>query len=576
MHLALGVLLALLAVASLVSGLRLDDDSYQHFARSFQQVSTLNLSAWLLDIWNKPLTGLLYGTVGLFGLHAARLVSVGLTVATALLTALLCKRLVPERLAGGLWFAVVFFAAQMAVLKDAFVTMTEGPAAFFVALALWLCLVRQRYALAALCAGLVPLCRAEMVPVVGFMGLWLALATWRERQVRGTGPWGWAVPLLLAGLPFVLWVGAGILASHDLHWFSRGSYAYLRSWDLAGVLRHNVLSGLPAVLAAPALFLFFVGIFGAPRLLHSRNERFALYLLMGTLGLHYLLLNTLVVFPKGWLGLPAGHAVAAVNARNYTPTAPIAAVFIAFGVSLWVQWGPGFRRLLVLASAFSIAAIVLGRFGSWGQLGLDLLLLGLMNAVVLGPKHAREHWPPDRFWKIAAAATLVGAFLVRPFFWYPTLWNDKRGSSVEALLQLVRQERPLRVVQDIASAPEVFGALQGVDAHWIYPHLFLEQALSGPSPTLLVVETDASGQPAKRYPENFVQELKRATLAHLAADAPPKSPQFQLISRFSSPPEAAWLTLTDRLAAKNSPVHWAAYRVLHSAQINVSNDPFPH
>lgn len=527
------------------------------------------MSAWLLDVWNKPLTGLLYGVAGLLGLHAARLVSVGLTVATGFLTALLCRRLVPTHLANGLWFAVVFFAAQMAVLKDAFVTMTEVPAAFFVALSLWLCLVHQKRALAALCAGLVPLCRAEMLPVTGFIGAWLALACWRERDASSIRRWGWWLPLVLAGLPFVLWVGAGILASHDLFWFSHSSYASFRSWGLSGVLRYNVLSGLPAVLAAPALPWLFVGIFGAPRLFSSKNDRFTLLLLVGTIGIHYLLLNTLVVFPKGWLGLPDGHAVAAVNARNYTPTAPVVAVFIALGVSLWVQSAPEFRRLFVHSMLVSAIAIVLGRYGAWGQLALDLCLLGLMSAVVLGTNRTREHWAPGRFWTIAAAATLAGAFLVRPFFWYPTLWNDKRAASVEALLELVRRERPQRVVQDLASAPEVYGGLQGVDASWTYPHLFLEQAVRGRPPTLLVVETNAAGRPVERYPEALVQQVRQAALGE--PDASRKMLQLQLVSRFSSPPQAAWLAFVDRLAAKNAPVHWAAYRILDAQRVTESN-----
>src|SRR5262245_58632804 len=66
---------ALFALLGLISGPRLDDDSYQHFAHSVEQVSRLDFTLWLTDLWNKPLPGLVYGVSGLLGLAAARLVA---------------------------------------------------------------------------------------------------------------------------------------------------------------------------------------------------------------------------------------------------------------------------------------------------------------------------------------------------------------------------------------------------------------------------------------------------------------------------------------------------------------------
>src|SRR5690606_16335308 len=74
---------AVLTVLAVVGHLRVDDDSYQHFTRSVEQVRALDWRTFTTDVWNKPLPGLLYGVAGQLGIELARLVSVAITTATA-------------------------------------------------------------------------------------------------------------------------------------------------------------------------------------------------------------------------------------------------------------------------------------------------------------------------------------------------------------------------------------------------------------------------------------------------------------------------------------------------------------
>lgn len=547
---ALFILGGLLSVCALVSGLRLDDDSYQHFGRSVHQLGTCDFAALLTDVWNKPVPALLYGVPGLLGIDAARLVSVALVVVTAWLTLQLCLQLVPEALRGARWTYVVLFATQLAVLKDAFVTMTELPAAACLALSLWLQLVKRRPWLAALAAGMTVLCRVELVPVVAFMGCMFSVDAFLQSAAPRRLGVRVVLPVGLALLPFALWLLAGAFIKHDALWFGRESYAHLRRWGLPGLLRYNVLSGLPAVATPPALVALVVGCVQAPRLIDPSVPKRVPAMLFGVLGIHYLLLNTLEVFPEGWEGVPSGHAVAAINARNYTPTAPVATLFMALGVAAWVRARstrePRFLRVLGTAGSVVCLAIVAGQWNAHDMLVLELALLALSLAVAAFALRGWHAGAATRPWCWVAAAALAAALLIRPFFWYPTRWNDRRSEAVAALAQLVGEQRPALVVQDIASSLEVFGRLRGVDATWSWAMHFPAQLSAANAGTLVVVEVDATGQLLGRYPATL-----RAELASRCDE----------LERFDSEPTAPWLRAVDRLASRNQPLHWVAYRV---------------
>jgi len=556
----LWLLIALLLALGAISGLRPEDDSYQHFARSYQQVAELDVRAWLLDLWNKPLPGLLYGVPGQLGVVAARCVAVALTVATAWLSAELCVHWIPDALRAARWPLIVLFMSQLALLKDAFVTMTEIPAACLVSLAVWLRVVKQRHWLAALVLGFVPLCRAEMVPIVGLGACWLAIDSCLASREAGRPRAVHALPVIFAAAPFVAWWLFGGLAGGDWGWFSRHSYAYWRSWDLAGLWQHNVFSGLANVAPSPLLFAAFTGLAQVPTLLRRHPHRWELTLITGMLLAHYALLNSIAVFPRDWYGAPAGHAVAAINGRNYSPTAGLACCFAALGVASWIQACRerelGFAPRLWIASGLSAVCSISGRFPVCGLLALDLGMLlvvtgGAICALRLGPRLTVASG-----WNCAALAALLSCLLIRPFFWYPTRWNERSAESVTALVELARRERPARIVQDLASSLAVFGNLKNVEAAWSWPHEFPSRLRDASGTTLLVLETNAEGIPDGRYPEQILRLV--------APDAAHRTPQIAM--HFDSPSQGPWLECLNRLAVRNAKQHWTAYRMSPSGQ----------
>jgi hypothetical protein len=546
---ALGLFLGLLAF---VSGPRIGDDSFQHFGRSVLEFSAFSLRAWVTDTWNKPMNGLLYGIPGQLGLGAARLVSVGMTVASAFFTLRIGERLIPERLQGPRWAIPLLFISQMAVLKDTFVTMTELPAGFFIALALWLCLVKGRPRWAALAAGCAPLCRNEMLIVALFVGVWLAFSALRTG--RGSLPqrlWAAFSVGALALLPFLCWVIAGVLLTNDTLWLARTSYAELRSFALPGLLRYNALSGLPKGTPVPALVFLILGMLSVPKLFTLAAERFRLALPAGVLGVHYLLLSTTAITPTAWFRGPPGRSISTL-ARNYNSTAVVAAVFMALGVAVWVEaaatrpdW---FRKRLISAAVLVLIAVVSGRFGEVGPMALDLVLLAVTVAVVLQTTRNKSGVSPTKAWCWAAWGSLVACLLVRPFFWYPTRWNEYTAISVDALATLIQREQPPRVVQDLASSVVAFGPQAPNDAGWCWSEHFAERLLSAPPGTLVVVETDARHQPLGRYPDGITKLLAEAG-------------RVQEVAHFDTAPQPAWLRALDRIASRNEPVYWVAYRV---------------
>jgi hypothetical protein len=265
--------------------------------------------------------------------------------------------------------------------------------------------------------------------------------------------------------------------------------------------------------------------------------------------IHYLVLNTLEVFPEGWEGVSVGHAIAAINARNYTPTASVTALFISLGVAAWAQAlerrDAAFMRALVWASVAAAALITVAHSDATDMLALKLTLL---VASLVG-----VHWTlrgsaakPALAWRAAALAALAAALLIRPFFWYPTRWNDRREEAVSALVQLVREQHPRLVVQDLASSLEVFGGLRDVDAIWTWALDFPKRVAEAGTGSVIVLEVDDHGAPLPRYPRALQETLDSCCV---------------VVTHFDSAPPTPWIGAIDRLAARNAPVHWVAYRI---------------
>jgi hypothetical protein len=170
------------------------------------------------------------------------------------------------------------------------------------------------------------------------------------------------------------------------------------------------------------------------------------------------------------------------------------------------------------------------------MLGLTTLAVALWAA--------RPRLSPATLWNSAALVCLFGTVVIRPFFWYPTRWNDQREQAIEALAVVIREREPAVTVQDIAAALEFLGHLRS-DATWTWPNEFPQRILAAAGPTLLVVEVDASGKPLTRYP---------SAVSACLTDAAE-------VAQFESPKQPNWVAAIDRLSARNHPVHWRAYWV---------------
>ncbi len=567
----MGLFLGLAAV----SGPRLDDDSYGHYARSTRQVLGLDLRAWVTDVWNKPLPGLAYGMGSALGVWGARAVACSFTAAAAYFT----RTLVQALLAGAStspaivgWSATLLFFAQPALVKDAFVTMTEIPAAMFVAWSLCALWCEQRPRKAALLAGCVPLCRVEMVPVVAVTALYCGYETWRLGPGDGLirSWWRPLVTASFAGLPFVVWYLAGLAATADVHWFSRASYAYFRTnWELAPLLRYNVLTGLVNVVSPPLLLLLVYGAIGVWAGLFRSRPRVVGHLVL-LLGVHYLLLNTLVVYPKDWFGVPPGHGVAAINGRNYSSTAPVLTILLA--LTSWWEFGctkesasrdggvpssaADLRARLVASAVATLASgalIVLSKSSNVSDLALHLALLALGLGAMCWLWFGRKAvgGGAGRALRLLPIVAIIGALIVRPFFWYPTGEADQRAVAIRALAERIAQDRPTRVIQDTASFLEVAADEWGLDVSrtetgWTWPGDYPRRLGESAPGTWVVLELNSRGEPLSRYPNPIFDQVRSGELQPVA--------EYR-----TSPHEGIWSVL-DRVSARNAAIGWRAFR----------------
>lgn len=562
---------ALFSAVAAVSGPRLDDDSYGHYARSTRQVLGLDLSAWITDVWNKPLPGLAYGLGSLLGLWGARVVACAFTAGAAYHTRRLVTALLPRSPWVGI-AATVFFFAQPALLKDAFVTMTEVPAALFVAWSLCALFAEGRPRKAALLAGLVPLCRVEMVPVVAVTAVYCGCEEWRTRRASTSRvPWlRLGVTMATAGLPFIIWYAAGFAATSDVRWFSRASYAYLRTnWELPAVLHYNVLVGLVNVVPPPLLLLGVYGAISSWRRALKTCPRVVGHLIL-LLGVHYLLLNTLVVYPKDWFGVSPGHGVAAINGRNYTSSAPVLVALLVS--SLAVELGlpiagtsPPMLEVsrrgriagLCAAVGISLGLIFLSKGNNAADFALHVGLLvagfGLMLSFSL-----RNTTTDDGFERFArplkclVIAAAAGGLLVRPFFWYPTIGKDQRSTAINELAQRIASQRPTRVIQDTASFLEVAARELGLDVsasetQWTWPGEYPRRLAESPVGTWVVLELSPRGEPLSRYPAAILEQVRSGAL--------------ELVDTYQTAPQLGVWAVLDRVSSRNAAIGWRVFRL---------------
>jgi hypothetical protein len=542
-----------LAILARVHGLGLRSDSYEHFASSVKVIATLDWRALLVNLWNKPLPTLLYGVSGQLGLFAARLVSVSLTVATAVCVWDATRKLWPSSARIHPSWVAVAFVFQLAVLPESFVTMTELPAAF--ALSLGLCLhLRGRTSAACVVWGLMPLLRVETALLTGMLVAVIgALTLTRARDSRTTWPLvaRWAG---LAAVPMLAWWAAGVFAAGDVHWFSKGAYAHLRAWSLPAVVTVNGVNGLGGVLSGPMLCF---GLVGAVRLrsIVDPARRDVAALLLGCIAVHVAFLTMALVYPAETLG---GLGVAAINARNFNVIAPLLALAVIAGVEDWSQWIE--RRLtgssvIYLGAAVLAVAIVIGFWfmqTAWGASGVGtayrllagLALIGLLAAGSLASRAVRSITA-----RRAAAMTygfLTFATLVSvPTFWYPLTSQDARAAAGRDFCAWysTRQDHPTRVIQDFIGSLDQFCGMTNVNADWTWPTDFTHAIHESPT-AWIIVTVDATGEPpAAIYPRELLALL----------------PTYRLLASRPAAPISEWQRRLNLIEWQNHPVGWRVY-----------------
>lgn len=535
-----------MVVFAWVGAFRLGGDAYQHFVRSVGPFRDGEPWLILTDVWNKPLIGLLYGLSGLAGFEAARTTAALVTGAALLLTYRAALSSFGAHRSSAFW-AAALFGVQLGVLKDGFTTMTEIPSAAALAGAAG-AFFSGRLWMTALCLSVVPLLRVEMAMVVAPLGLWVAapdLARGRWTRVLGLG--------LLTAAPTVFWLMAGAVITGEKSWFSNASYASLRSFELGGLLRYNAFVGLPRALPGPVLLLLFLGLMSVLRPLAAPRPRGSGFLVIGALA-HLILISLVDVYPDGDGAAPAGHAVAAINDRNFTPSGPLLALIAAFG---WLDAaslpsGPALKRVL-LAAGLALAAVLI-RHGLRADAVAPALTIGL-TALVLG----RSRQALSGAWLLALA--LAGALLVRPLFFYPFRWVEQETRAVEALATAVQEAnpRPRRVVQDIASGlfqDPRFAGCEGAevgcaatDIVWRWPSHFETGLDLAAGPVWVVVALDRDGDPHPRYPASIIQLVQSME-------------RCEPVASFASRPNDGIIGFLDRLSRRNRPRPWRACRVV--------------
>jgi len=145
--------------------------------------------AYLLDAWGRPGFTVLYAAAAQAGWVGAKLFSLGLAAATVWMTALIARELDIERP----WLAGLLLWAQPLFFRLSIATLTEIPAAFYLAGALLL-FFHGRFAWASLVFGLQFVTRHELI---AFAPIWVAALWWRRSSVWS---WLWAGALLPAAL----------------------------------------------------------------------------------------------------------------------------------------------------------------------------------------------------------------------------------------------------------------------------------------------------------------------------------------------------------------------------------------
>ncbi|MBF0276695.1 MAG: hypothetical protein HQM13_02830 [SAR324 cluster bacterium] len=570
-YLPLIVTLILLMFFAAFYSEELSEDSYQHFQTSVEVWNNRDWKMLLTDTWNKPLPAILYGITGQWGIVPARWAGVVLTLLTGLLTFKLAILILSEEIKKHPWTFVGIFICQLAVLPQAFLTMTELFAAFLLACGLFLFLTK-RYFAAFFVLGFLPLARLETSLILAWVFIFISL---EQLQNQGWSKTKWIEVIqwnTVGSIPFLTWWGVGIHYTDSWRWFLDSSYSpYLRPFQISNLLKINFVTGLPGVLSAPGLFLFFLGIFHFPVVCRadSSNSRWIQKGLYGILLIHGLFLSSFVVYPKG--SRFGDLAIGAINPRNYNVISPIIALFIfagsiyliklmnqAFHTNWFRKWGISLGLTEIALITFFFFQQALGTSLKKGlfKLGIHYSILIIFCCWLAWYyfRPMRNPEKPARFNHSSIAFFLIFSFLFSvPLFWHPLRFYDQRALVQKELCSWLEthQKTPARrIIQDINSRLNLFCRLPSLNARWTWPHTFQENLKSSPAGSWIILETDDDYRPRSHYPDDLIRSLTNSS-------------SFALIKKSKAIPfNARWEIWLNRISARNAPTRWIVYEKL--------------
>lgn len=221
-----------------------------------------NFPPLVLDIWMRVANTVIWAVPSLFGLTGMRLFTVILSVATVLLTTDTAQRLgvrwlflIPLMLFFQTWYIMLGFPASKSV-----------PFMFYMVLGTFFW-VRDRYGMASLAFGLLPLSRHEGILLAGLWFVYMlyrrewraALLVWLPTALYNLIFLVWLQPASLDGLPFAIYLRPQ--GSTGGYYGSSGSFFYFVPQVIAAVgipISVFALCGMPAMLRNGAKALILV------------------------------------------------------------------------------------------------------------------------------------------------------------------------------------------------------------------------------------------------------------------------------------------------------------------------------
>lgn len=517
-----GVFLCIMAVCH---GLRLDDDSYSHYAISVETVRAMDWRGLATDTWNKPLAGIVYGISGLAGIIPARLLSVFVVMLASFCLVDILRKVTGWKDREAAWFVVASFIFQVSFFPQAFLTMNEQLAAAMLAFGLWFYWVKHRIFWSGICFGMVMWARMEAALLVAglfvgmFFDIWtrnraLALSELTKLGFCAAIPaagW-WLIATIISGTPF---------------WFRTG-YVYIREPFWSNVWNVNAVTGMPGALSAAQLLLFVAGIAALLRKNKGQEDaappwRWSLIL---AITFQFVFFSITTVYPRssGY----GGWAIAPLNARAYNILAPLFCLISAVGITeiknsrQWIV--PAFVTLILLAGHYFFQGAFPFLFGTLIRVGYlamgCMILLGFCLTLWIctsGGRCARRN--PIR---LASFYMLLSAPLLVPFFWNPLNFQDTKVDIQRKFIQwyettyLSHGATP-NVVQNLNGRLDFMAGWPIDTSRWVYPEQLHREIREWDGELkLFLVEVDDNGDLFPLYPSEIIDALEIKGFAPLA------------------------------------------------------------